>query len=172
MSTVIVAAAADVIAQAFEQVNVLQAPQAGFAGGTPRAYSLANEVEGALGDAWVKIRALVEKCSQKGRAIVRSEVETFMQYMETTCRELGAHAREFRERLLGKIREMISSTFAVMLRAMHSELTVGDRKLALKSINLEQKLIFSGSLQISLTSLCEFAGGGELTIVGSYEAIV
>ena len=171
MSIMTVAVTYDLIARAFEQVEISKPSPSTANIGAAKAYSRAPEVEAALGDAWLKIKSLLERCANQGKEIIRSEVATFIQYVDSTGKELDALAKDFRDRLLEKIREMIAATFDLLLRALRSDIVVGERKLALKSIELEQKLMFSGSLQISLTSLCELAGTGELTVTGSYEFI-
>jgi hypothetical protein len=171
MSTMTVAVSFDLLSQAFDQVDVTKRAATAAAGHAAKAYSRAPEVEAAVSDAWIRIKSMVERCVTQGRAIIQNEVSAFMEYVDSTSKELGARAKEFRDRLLESIREMITQTFDLMLKALRSDIIVGERKFALKSLNLEQKLLFSGSLQISLTSLCELAGSGELSVTGSYEVL-
>lgn len=170
MSIMTVAVTYDLIQQAFDNVDAAHVRTPGDAtAGAAKAYSFAPEVKAAVAEAWLKVQALVDRCANRGREIIQSEVAAFMEYVDSTSVELETSAREFREGLLAKIREMISETFDLMLKALRSDLVVGGRRMTLKTINLEQKLLFSASLQISLTSLCELAGSGELTVTGSYE---
>jgi hypothetical protein len=171
MSTMTVAVTFDLLSEAFDKVDVTKRAAPAAPGGAAKAYSRAPEVEAAVNDAWIRIKSMVERCVNQGKAIIQSEVSAFMQYVDSTSKELGARAKEFRDRLLDGIREMITKTFDLMLKALRSDIVVGQRTFALKTLDLEQKLLFSGSLQISLTSLCELAGSGELTVTGSYEVV-
>lgn len=169
MSTMTVVVTFDLLERAFGLVDVSVPPPQFEQGGAAKAYSRAPEVEAALGDAWLKLKALVERCVTKGREIIQTEIDLFLEYVEQTCDELGSDAKELRDRLLQKVHEMITTTFELMLKSLRSEIFVGERRLSLKKIDLAQKLLFSGSLAVSLTSLCNLAGGGELTVTGSYE---
>ena len=66
------------------------------------------------------------------------------------------------------VRRMIGETFDVMLGALRPALAIGGVTYRMASINMEQKLIFSGSLDISVTSLCKLLGSGELVLKGTY----
>lgn len=169
MSTMTVAVTYDLIAEAFALVNSADQAAPDAHSGASKLDSNADELAAAIEVAWIKITTLVEKCTSKGKTIIQDEVALLMQHVEETGERLRQHGKEFRQRLLEKVREMIGRTFDVMLKAMRSDIVVGNRKLVLKTLNLEQKLVFSGSLQVSLTSLCEFAGSGELTVTGTYE---
>ena len=129
-----------------------------------------NLFDAATTEAWAKLRALVEKCTRQGTDFVKEEVVAFVEFVEETGQALGARAGQLREWILTKIRELITKTFDLLLAALRTEITIGSRRYVLESVELEQKLIYSGSLQASLTELCEFTGGGELTLTGSYKA--
>jgi hypothetical protein len=168
VSQLLVAVPYELIEEAFNNIDVA-APPLKATSGAPKVYSDAPIVDGAVRDAWAKLRALIERCLRQGKQIVQDEVAGFMEFVEMTCSELGALADEFRDRLLGKIREMIQQTFDLLLKAMRSDIVVGARAMVLKTITLEHKLVYSSSLKVSLASLCELVAGGELKVTGSYE---
>jgi hypothetical protein len=161
----------DLIERAFEQIDIASPSANTVARGDSKLYANPISIlEAAIGDAWLKIQTLVTKCARQGKQFIQEQVSDFMSYVEATTKELGSNADNFRLRLLEKIQEIMCETFDLMLKALRTEIMVGHRKLVLKSIDLEQKLTYTASLEVSLTSLCEFAGGGELTVKGAYEA--
>lgn len=168
MITMTLAVTDDLIAKVIAIVESQHPPATSPQSDPLKIQASADLLAAADEDAWHRLTDLFQKCAHKGKAIIQAEVSSFLEYVEERSIRLGKDAKAFRERLLKKIREMIATTFDVMLAAMRSEIIVGESKLMLKTLNLEQKLVFSSSLQVSLTSLCEFAGGGELTVTGTY----
>ena len=73
-----------------------------------------------------------------------------------------------KRRLLKQLRLVISETFDLILSSMRSEVKIRDLTYRLTSVELQQKLVFSGSIEASLTALCKFVGSGEFVVTGSY----
>jgi hypothetical protein len=153
--------------------DVLQAVAPAAASGEPSTGALGGAIrdtfESAVREAWVRFQAMVERCTRDGYEAVCAEITSFTGHIEMVAGELGARAEEFRQRVLEKIRETIIATFDALLSCMRSTVLLGGRTYLLDSIDLEHKLVYSGSLEMSLTALCKFVGGGELVVKGSYK---
>lgn len=169
MNALTYAAPTDVIQE------VLQAVAPGAALGEVATDALGGAVGGGLDsavrEAWVRFRSIVERCARDGYEAVRAEITSFTDHVEMVAAELGARADVFREQIREKIRETIVATFDALLGCMRSTVLLGGRTYMLDSIDLEHKLVYSGSLEMSLTSLCKFVGGGELVVKGSYKVV-
>jgi hypothetical protein len=133
-------------------------------------YSASSAVDAAVTEAWQKMEDVLGECLRAGWASVENHVSEVVTYVKDAASKLGNKANQFREILLAKLRAVISATFDLVLSTMRSEVKVGDSTYRLKSVNLQQKLVFSGSLESSLTALCKFVSSGELVVQGAYEA--
>ena len=167
MNALTYAAPTDVIHEVLQAVAPAAAMGAPATGALPAA--IGDIFEAAVREAWVRFRSMVERCARDGYEAVRAEITSFAGHVEMVAEELGARADEFRQRVLEKIRETIIATFDALLSCMRPTVLLGGRTYVLDSINLEQKLVYSGSLEMSLTALCKFVGGGELVVKGSYK---
>lgn len=165
MSDLILALEVDVVREVFKKVEESWASKIGYAA----LYSPSSAVEAAVTEAWQKIEDVVGQCLRSGWELAQSRVSDVINYVQTTASHLGNKANEFREILLAKLRNAISATFDLVLSAMRSEVKVGGLIYRLKSVKLQQKLVFSGSVEGSLTALCKFVSSGELVVEGAYE---
>jgi hypothetical protein len=135
--------------------------------GALRAASL-PVFDAALVDTWQRLRTLVLRAAREGWQTVRAEVDGLVAYVEETAASLGKRATAFRNEILAKVHELIRETVDTVLRAMRSELTVGQHRFRLSSLELEQKLVFSASLEASIEAACQLLGSGELVVKGAY----
>lgn len=69
------------------------------------------------------------------------------------------------ERLDDYVRRVVNGA----VRRFQSEIVIGERKLRIATITVEQKLKMSSSLEFSLHQICKFAADGELTVGARYE---
>lgn len=167
MNMLTYAAPTDVIHEVLQKVAppVTQGePTKGALGG-----AAANNFELAVEESWVRFQALVERCVREGYEAVHTEITEFTGKVEIIAKELGRRADEFKKCVLEKVRETIVATFDALLSCLRITVLLGGRSYVLDSINLEHKLVYSGSLEVSVTTLCKFIGGGELVVKGSYK---
>lgn len=167
MNALTYAAPKDVIQEVLHAVTPLSNPSEPVTGALGGA--IGRAFESAVHEAWVRFRSIVERCAREGYEAVRAEITAFTSHVQMVAGELGARADEFRQRVLDKIRETIVATFDTLLSCMRSTVLLGGHTYTLESIELEHKLVYSGSLEMSLTALCKFVGGGELVVKGSYK---
>lgn len=123
----------------------------------------------ALDEAWVKMRTIVEKSAQQGWEVVKSEIKSFVGYVESTSMELGKQAQQFIDFVLEKIREAVIRISDALFRCLRTKLEVGDLIYRLSSVEVEHKLVFSAELETNLLVLCKLASEGELSVKGSYQ---
>ena len=120
-------------------------------------------------DVYLRLTDLVTRCARDGFDLAKEEVGAFLDFVTERSAELGARAERFRELIQEKVRQLIASMFDLVLQAFRAEVSIGGRAFVLDTVQLEQKLIYSGSLKASLNELCSFVGGGEVVVTGSYK---
>jgi hypothetical protein len=131
-------------------------------------YAVSDVVNAAFTEAWLKIEELVGDSVKLGWENTKERVSSVAGYVTDASVKLGNKAAEFEERLLKQLRFVISETFDLILSSMRNEVKIGDLSYRLASVELQQKLVFSGSIEASLTALCKFAGSGEFIVSGTY----
>ena len=167
MNQVLLTTETDIVTLVFERLE-RRAPAAGAAGGL-RSGAL-DAFESAVAEKVQELRELAARSVRDGYDAVRGALQSFAADVEDAAAAMGKRAQEFRKRLLDFVRSMISETFDVMLGTLRPVLSIGGVSYRMVSIDMEQKLVFSGSLDISVTSLCKLLGSGELVLKGSYKA--
>lgn len=167
MNQVLLSTDADIVTLVFERLDQ-RASAAGAAGGL-RSGAL-DAFESAVAEKVQELRELAARSVRDGYEAVRGAVQSFAAGVEDAAAAMGKRAQEFRGRLLDFVRRMIGETFDVMLGALRPVLAIGGVTYRMVSIDMEQKLVFSGSLDISVTSLCKLLGSGELVLKGTYKA--
>ena len=167
MNELILALDEDLVQAAFKRVESTWAVSKL---GDSALYAASSAVDAAVTEAWQKVEDVVGECLRAGWETVEGHVSEVVAYVKDAASKLGNKANQFREILLSKLRAVISATFDLVLSTMRIEVKIGDSTYCLKSVNLQQKLVFSGSLEGSLTALCKFVSSGELVVQGAYEA--
>lgn len=167
MNQVLLTTHTDIVTLVFERLE-RQAP-AGSAAGGLRSGAL-DAFESAVAEKVQELRELAARSVRDGYEAVRGALQSFAAGVEDAAAAMGKRAQEFRNRLLDIVRSTISETFDVMLGTLRPVLSIGGVSYRMVSIDMEQKLVFSGSLDISVTSLCKLLGSGELVLKGSYKA--
>ena len=131
--------------------------------------SISGAVRGALDNAYVKIRDVVKECSLKGWENAQGQVLKVLEDVTEEENELvDSDTKKFRKQLLDHLRRVIAETFNLVLSFMPSEVVIGEVTYRLTSVELEHKLVLSGSIEASLTALCKFVGSGEFVVKGAY----
>jgi hypothetical protein len=165
MPELVVILTGDVVKTAFsraEQPQLTTSPQ------DSALYSVTGVFDAAFAEAWLMIEELVGDSLRLGWEQTKGRVASVADYVKNASVQLGNKSAEFQERLLKRLRLVVSETFDLILSSMRNEIKIGDRSYRLTSVELQQKLVFSGSLEASLTALCKFVGSGEFTVTGSY----
>ena len=168
MAQLTVAITENIVRKALDSLE----PQVPDAGRGAELHSSALDIfEAATVEAWHRLRGLVENAARQGAAVVQGEIVNFLEFVNETGRALGVRAEEFSAWVLHKVRELTTRTFDYLFGSLRAEVVIGERTFVLDSVELQQKVVFSGSLKTSLVELCSFAGGGEFVLVGSYRSI-
>jgi len=165
MAELVVTFTGDIVKVAFSRIEQLQ--RAAVLEDSA-LYAVSDVVNAAFTEAWLKIEELVGDALKLGWETTKERVASVAGYVMDASAKLGNKAAEFQERLLKQLRLLISETFDVILSSMRSEVKIGDLLYRLASVELQQKLVFSGSIEASLTALCKFVGSGEFVVTGSY----
>jgi hypothetical protein len=137
---------------------------------SPNALQKLNSgrVAAATGEAWEKLRVLLNDIAGRGWEVAQSSVSGFKEYLEKTAGELEEEAQSFRDLLDEKMREAMDSLMDKALRTMRNRTIVGGDVYALTSFTVQNKLSYTASAEVSLTALCRFIAAGEIAVTGTY----
>jgi hypothetical protein len=138
------------------------------AGGGRLNTSKPGPVESAASETWEKIRILVKEASRKGWEAAKPLIDDVLAFIDARAEELRSSADQFRKLIIEKIHELIRETTNLILISVRNSVQIGNQSYLLNSIELQTKLVFSGSVEGSITALCKFVGSGELVVTGKY----
>ena len=166
MNQVLLTTQVDLVSAVFARVEQRRAVGA-HSGSALQAGAL-DAFEAAVAEKAQELKEIAEDAVRSGWEAVQGAVQSFSAGVERAATNFGKRAKEFRDRVMDVIRNIIAETFDFMLSAMRSELVVGGRTYTMASLDFEQKLVFTGSIDISVTSLFKLLGSGELVVKGKY----
>lgn len=127
-----------------------------------------DSVVTAATEVWEKIKTLLLEASKRGWDAVQPLVTELNAIVEDRANELMHEAARFRNLLLDKLNEAMQEVLELVLRSIKSRVRIGEDNFTLASIDLQTKLVYSGSIEASITALCKFVASGETTITGKY----
>jgi hypothetical protein len=156
----------DIIDSVFDKVHLITTDAA--APGIALYKDTPSIVTVAATETWEKIRNLVSFAARKGWEAAHEMLDVLSLHIEQVSAELVELADTFRAFILKKLHELIRETFDFVLRSIRSKLEIGESTYVLNTIELETKLVYSNSIEASLTTLCKFIGQGEAVVTGRY----
>jgi len=127
-----------------------------------------GRVVAAVSEAWEKVREVLDEAARRGWEAVQSQTEGFSKYIESIVQELEDEADAFREMLASKLHKLMQVIMDKALRSVRSRLLVGGDVYLLNSVTVQNKLVFTGSIEVSLAALCRFIASGEMVVTGTY----
>lgn len=166
MSQIILALSPEKFQKIIDQDIRFPEPAAGQSGLLYKGGSAALNI--ALDETWEQIREALNTAFHHGWEAAKDFVQKVKDKVKDTSERLGQEAALYRARLLEKLQEALQETYNLMLGSLKQQVMVGEIGLPLKGIEIEFKLVLTGSVEVSLTSLCKAAASGEMTIKGSY----
>lgn len=128
---------------------------------TPAAIAAAKEV-------WTRIERVLKQAARDGWDAVREEVKAVGEFLDARAAELLNEAAELRDALIDKLREAMQGIHDFVLGSIRTRVKIGEDTYVLGSIDLESKLVYSGSIEASITALCKFVASGESVVTGKY----
>ena len=122
----------------------------------------------ALEETWDEIKVALNTAFYEGWEAAKELVRKVKDLVKDTAERLGQEAALYRARLIEKLQGALQETYNLMIGSLQSQVIVGEVGLPLKGVEIEFKLVLTGSVEVSLTSLCKAAASGEMTVKGSY----
>lgn len=166
MTELIVSTCGNVVDTAFARVTLITTGPEGI--GDALHKLSAGAVAAAAGEVWERVRVVLNQAARDGWTGVQVAVDDMNRFIEERAAELYDDAVAFRRLLHDKLQELMRETVDIVLRSVRSRITVGEGVFVLKSIELETKVVYSASLEASITALCKFLGSGETVVTGTY----
>ncbi len=166
MNQVLLATTGDLVETVFARFEAQKSPAENIGSGLKSG--ALDAFEAAISEKVQELKDLAAQAVRDGWDAIQGAARDFSARVDEVAKAFGKRAQEFRDRLMNLIRQIISDTFDFMLSAMRSELKIGSHTYTMASVDIEQKLVFTGSIDISVTSLCKLLGTGELVVKGRY----
>ena len=169
MSELVMSAGGNIVDAAFARVT-LTSDSVKAIGSDLQKLSTAA-LAAAAGEVWEKVRSVLNQAARDGWISVQKAVADLGQFIEERAAELYDDAVQFRQLILDKLHELMRETVDIVLRSVRSKITIGEDIFVLKTIDLETKLVYSASIEASITVLCKFIGSGETVVKGKYSML-
>lgn len=167
MTPIIIPISDDIVISAFKNIqSQINAPNKSLS--DDKLESFGDQLQSALKESWFKIEKIVNDSIEYGWDFVKSTLSDLQIHINRVAESLGDMGREFKQKLSEHVRLLINNIFQTLLLSLQNDVTIGNTKYKLSSIELEHKLIISTSVQVSIQSLCQFLAAGELLVRGSY----
>jgi hypothetical protein len=166
MIALVIAVSLNLIDEAMDSVDITE--PAGQLSQTALQQLGSGRVAAAVSEAWEKIRVLLHDVARRGWEAAQSEAELIGNYIGSVVEELEEEAEAFREMLASKLHTLMQEMTDKLLRSVRNRLLVGGDVYLLNAVTVQSKLVYSGSIDISLTALCKFVGTGEMVVTGTY----
>lgn len=131
---------------------------------TPAAVAAAKEV-------WARIERVLKQAALDGWDAVREEVKAVNAFFEERANELLGEATQLREAVMQKLREAMHGILDFVLSSVRTRVKIGEDTYTLGSIDLQSKLVYSSSIEASVTALCKFVASGEAVVTGKYTLV-
>lgn len=132
---------------------------------------LQGALVGWVEEAWDAIATALQQAFEFGAERARPLLDQAQQTMEDVLNKAGPQAQEVKTLLLARLREYLHTFIDGMLQHVRAEIQIGNMTLRLHQVQLSQKLIFGGSLKLSLTEAFGLTSEGELQIDASYALV-
>jgi hypothetical protein len=125
-------------------------------------------VVAAAGETWEKVRDLLKTIARDGWEATKVKFDSLMKFISDRTRELGSLAEEYEQLLLEKLHELMRNTSELLLKSINQQIQIGRQIYTLNSVNLETKLLFTGSIEASVATIGKLLGTGEVSVTGIY----
>ncbi|MEM6820906.1 MAG: hypothetical protein AAF558_03030 [Verrucomicrobiota bacterium] len=132
---------------------------------------LPSAVVVAATESWDKIREFFTQVARDGWDSVKAHFDELMIFINEQLRVLGNLAEDYEQMILEKLHEMISNASEFLLKSVRPQVEVGNQVFILSAINVETKLLFSASIEASVTTIGKFIGSGEATVKATYSRV-
>jgi hypothetical protein len=123
---------------------------------------------GRVEEVWDSIEAALRHAFQYGREEAVHLMNVAVQKTETLLIEAGQKAREIQETILQRLHSFTQALFEGMLSRVPTSIRIGTDDYVLKTLNLSQKLVATGSLKTNLTEVLNLAASGEIEVGAEY----
>lgn len=123
---------------------------------------------GRVEEVWDSIEAALRHAFQFGREEAVQLMNAAVQKTETLLIEAGQKAREVQEAILQRLHTFTQALFEGMLSRVPTSIRIGKAEYGLRTLNLNQKLVSTGSLKTNLTEVLNLAASGEIEVAAEY----
>jgi hypothetical protein len=125
-------------------------------------------VAGRVSEVWNAMTTALRKGFELGEERARQYLDAAIDRCREVLAEAGDTAAEVARELRDRLRELIRSYIEEALGVMESSVRIGGRELVVSSIAVEQKVILTGDLTLSMAAAFKLASSGEIKVAASY----
>jgi hypothetical protein len=125
---------------------------------------------GQIGEAWDSIENALRKGFQLGKEKAREFLNAAIGKAEQIVQGAGNKGKEIQEALIQRLQQFLQTWIKGLLAQFPIAVEVGGKTYTAKTLTFNQKLVLSGSLQLSLTNVFELSSSGEIEVSAEYSA--
>jgi hypothetical protein len=119
---------------------------------------------------WEQIAQALRKARTAGYAGAMEIVERAADEAEKLIAASGRKADEVRQMIVARLQEYLTAIVEAVLAQVQPTIKVGGNLMLLRKVDLARKIALSGSLKVTIASIAEMTGSGEITVTASYGA--
>ncbi|QJW37139.1 hypothetical protein [Cellulosimicrobium protaetiae] len=123
---------------------------------------------GKLSEVWESIERALREAFVHGAERATAARDAAVALAERCMEEAGRRARDVHQALLSRLQDYVGTLVDTMLARLRPAFAVGGSDLTLDSVDVNQRISFTGSLKAAITEVVALTSSGELTVSAGY----
>lgn len=123
---------------------------------------------GRFSDAWDTIEYALRKGYEIGRNKAKAALDEAIAQAEQLLSQAGDRAGDVQDLLLQHLQQFVQKFITGALTLLPSTVTIGTQNYKIAKVTCTQKVLMTGSIQASLTTVFALASSGELGVAVDY----
>jgi hypothetical protein len=128
------------------------------------------EARAWLGRIWDTVEGALRGAYREGMEAARPLIEKASSQLAEMTTTLAKHAEDVQATIAARLDAYLQAAIDGALKTVRGSVSIGGRELRMSKVTVQQRITLSGSLQFSLSQVCEFVSEGEVTLSAEYEA--
>jgi hypothetical protein len=138
------------------------------AGNNGLAAPLDGAFIGRIREVWDDVESALTKAFQFGAEYAKESIDAAVKAANDLMAQAGKGARAVQQELLKRVQAYLSTLVDTAIEQVRPAVAVGDRKLALETVDISYSVSLGGSLGVTIANLASLTSTGEITISAHY----